>query len=303
MLREVPSRSMRSLTRRRFVLSLASSFGLYGTASALEYPFSPPQPLRLSVPLADVIDLVTPRAGIPTGIVFGDSIQRLIAAGVIDPDEFRALTNELPVWVERVLRGPSDDPIVFNGQTAPHLVNLLWPLGLANRAGFNEKSRLVTPLIPNYASTGGWTLGREQNGYVYFNQIDAIHMTVEQEASVLDVATSTFRPCCDNSTFFQDCNHGSALLGLLQLAASQGVAIDGLYGVALAANSFWFPDYYVKTALYFSHFHRRSWDEVPARFILGAKFSSLTGWQRNVSKRLAQANIWLPGEVKGQQTC
>src|SRR5487761_342568 len=45
-------------------------------------------------------------------------------------------------------------------------------------------------------------------------------MSDDEQAMVLDLATHTFRPCCDNSTFFQDCNHGSALLGLLELAAS-----------------------------------------------------------------------------------
>ncbi|SRR6266568_397885 len=41
---------------------------------------------------------------------------------------------------------------------------------------------------------------------------------------VLNVATKTFRPCCDNSTFYQDCNHGSkpAELHRAELAAAVG---------------------------------------------------------------------------------
>ena len=182
-----------------------------------------------------------PKAGVPTGTAFKDSIQKLIAAGVIDADKFRAASNEVPAWVERLLLAPSDDPIVFSPETAPYLVNLLWPIGLSNKATFNEDSPVNTLSIPSFASTGGWTLGRQQNGYVYFNQVEVVRMTAHQQAMVLTVARTTYRPCCNNSTLFQDCNHGSALLGLLELAASQGATLKGLYALALTANSYWFP--------------------------------------------------------------
>ena len=269
----------------------------------MEYPLAPPEPFRPSAPIPDVVDQVTPRVGVPTGIAFGDSIQKLIAAGALAPDKLRASDKDLPDWVERLLTAPSDEPILFSEDTAPYLVNLLWPLGLANRASFNEKSPVSTLRIPGFASTGGWTLGQAPNGYVYFNRVDAIRMTLEQEAMVLDVARTTFRPCCDNSSFFQDCNHGSALLGLLELAASQGAAVEGLYGIALTANSFWFPDYYASTALYFAHFHRKRWNELPPKLILGPDFSSLSGWEKNVADRLLQANVTLPGQAKAQQAC
>jgi len=292
------------VTRRCFMAALASSFGVSGAASAMEYPFDRQSgPFRLSVPFPDIVGQVTPKTGVPTGIAFGDSIQKLIAAGVLDPDKFRASEGNLPDWVDRLLASPSDDPILISEDTSPYLVNLLWPLGLSNRAAFNENSPVNTLSMPSFASTGGWTMGREQNGYVYFNQADVINMTDQQQATVFDVATNTFRPCCDNSTLFQDCNHGSALLGLLELAASQGATMEGLYGLALTANSFWFPDYYAKIALYFWHFHNKSWSDVPPQLILGSDFSSLTGWQKNIDDRLQRANITLPGESKGQQAC
>lgn len=303
MFHPLPKRCGAALTRRAFVASL-TSLGFYGTATAFEYPLvRSSEPFRLSEPLPDIVGQVTPKAGVPTGIAFEDSIQRLIAAGVLDPDKLRALDKDLPPWVDRLLAAPSDDTILFSEETAPYIVNLLWPLGLANRASFNEKSPINTLRIPGFASTGGWTLGRETNGYVYFNRIDAIEMTDEQQVMVLDVARTTFRPCCDNSTLYQDCNHGSALLGLLELAASQGATVDGLYGIALTANSFWFPDYYAKTALYFSHFHHKTWREIPPKLILGPDLSSLSGWEKNVNDRLLQANVMLPGQSKGQQAC
>lgn len=304
MLRQFPDRSSSVLTRRHLLASLTASLGVYGIAGAAEVPpVRAIEPFRLSEPVFDIIEQVTPKAGLTTGVAFGDSLQKLIAAGVLDPDKLRASDKDLPDWVERVLAAPSDDPIVFNEQTASYLVDLLWPLGLANKAMFNEKSPLYTVRIPGFASTGGWTLGREQNGYVYFNRVEAVHVGDREQAMVLDVATTTFRPCCDNSTFFQDCNHGSALLGLLELAASQGATFAGLYGIALTANSFWFPDHYTKTALYFSHFHRKSWSEVAPKLILGPDFSTLSGWEKNVEDRLLRANVTLPGQSKGRQAC
>lgn len=255
--------ALRVGTRRGF-LGLAATCGACGIASDTEYlPFQSPKPFSFSTPTPDFIETITPKAGVPTGIVFGDSIQRLIAAGVIDPGKFRAAKKELPQWVERVLTTRSDDLIVFSDRSSSYLVDLLWPIGLANKATFNEQSPIDMPSIPSFASTAGWTLGKADNGYVYFNSVEVVGMTGDEQAMVVDVATHTFRPCCDNSTFFQDCNHGSALLGLLELAASQGATRNGLYGLALIANSYWFADNYAKTALYFWHFYHAAWRRIP----------------------------------------
>jgi hypothetical protein len=174
------------------------------------------------------VDEVIPRRGVRAGIVFGDSIVKLVVCGALDPDRYRSVvgSGELPVWVERLFAAPSE-PIVLTTESAPYLLHLLWPLGLSTRAGFNEQSPVNTVRF-SFASTGGWTLGRARNGSEYFNRIDAVRLTRSQEARILAVATTTFRPCCDNSTLFQDGNHGSALLGLLELAASQGASTEEL---------------------------------------------------------------------------
>jgi hypothetical protein len=292
------------MTRRQFSASSFTAFGVCGIAGAAGYSI-----LRSSKSFSfpetglGVIEKVIPKAGVPTGVAFKDSIQRLITAGVIDPVKFRASSNKMPAWVERLLRAPSEDPIVFSHETAPYLVNLLWPIGLSNKAAFNENSPINTLRIPSFASTGGWVLGRQQNGYAYFNQVEAVSMTAHQQAMVLAIARTTYRPCCNNSTLYQDCNHGSALLGLLELAAAQGAALKGLYGLALTANSHWFPDNYAKTALYFSHFYRKSWRDIEPKLILSAAFSSGSGWETNVNSRLRRANVALPGISIGQQRC
>ena len=110
-----------------------------------------------------------------------------------------------------------------------------------------------------------------------------------QELLAYQVATTTYRPCCDNPTFFQDCNHGSALFGLIALMASQGGSEDELYRAALAANSYWFPDKYVLTALQFMRTGHPRWRSVDPTLVLGRDFSSLSGWQQNVS---APLELW-----------
>jgi hypothetical protein len=293
----------RVATRRQFLV-LSAACSLCGVANATEYaPFGPSESFRFVAPMPNVAEEVTPKAGIPTGIAFGDSIQKLIAAGVIDKEKFRGTKKDLPQWVERVLAAPSDDPIVFSDQTASDLVDLLWPVGLANKTTFNDKSPLNTPFIPGFASTGGWNASRAENASVYFNKVEAVTLSDEQQAMVLDVASNSFRPCCDNSTLYQDCNHGSALLGLLELAASQGATRLGLYGVALTANSYWFSDNYAKTALYFAHFQHASWRNIRPDLVLGPDYSSLSGWEKNVDERLDQANLTLPGQTKAQKAC
>src|SRR4029450_3832973 len=166
----------------------------------------------------------------------GGSLQKLIAAGALNPEKLRSdfrASIGLPSWLDRLLEAPSAEPIVLSLKFAPYLLNLLWPLGLSTKANFNDESPLNTARLPSLASTAGWTLGQEGNGSVYFNKVEALQLTAEREQIVLDVAKSVFRPCCDNSTFFQDCNHGSALLGLIELAASQGVPTPELYRIAL----------------------------------------------------------------------
>ena len=247
-------------------------------------------------PAAELYEQVLPEKGVNTEVAFGDAIQKVIAAGALDPEKLRA--RGMPRWVERLLAAPSPWPIVFTRDRAPHLVNLLWPIGLSNRAVFNRGSPINTAGLRGFASTGGWTLGRAPNGGRYFNAVEAVPLTDRQAFLALAVATNTFRPCCDNSTFFQDCNHGSALLGLIELAVSQGATADAVYRIALAANSYWFPREYARTAQYFSHFENRAWKRVPAPQVLAAAYSSLSGWRQNVEAPLREAKVLLPADPR-----
>lgn len=293
-------------SRRRFLMLSSAVLGvgaLAGGAGSLLWASNSSKFLtyvkgKQSAAFEQLSGEVLPPEGLELGLSFGDSIQRLVQAGVISPRKFKYLYKKrggLPDWVETLFTQTSSEPVTMSMQTAPYLLNLMWPLGVATKTQFNEKSKLNGPKVGNFASTGGWTLGEARNGGEYFNKISAIDLTPEQEAIVLEAAENSFRPCCNNSTFFQDCNHGSALLGLYELAASQGASVDELYAFGRIANSFWYPGKYMETAYFFQKLQNKPWDQVAAKTILDKKYSSISGWQKNVHQPMVKAGL-LPGK-------
>lgn len=237
---------------------------------------------------------VLPAGGHHSRVGLGTSIVKLIRAGVIDPKKFEAVyagSGGLPSELSDVLKHAPFGSILLTSANAGIYVNLLWPLGLANRMGANDASPVIGASLMNFASTGGWTLGGAANGGEYFNKFAILKLTREQERLVVDVARHVYRPCCNNSTFFQDCNHGSALLGLLALGAVQGLSEKQLYGEALAFSAAWFPDHYRQTALYFKTVKHLDLEDVDARLVMSAEYSSASGWSKNVAKELSARGL------------
>ncbi len=242
----------------------------------------------------EVVAQVLPEKGFQSKIALGDSVLKLVQNGVIDRDKFLAIYEDrggLPDALKNVLDSPSTKPILLTRENANYYINLMWPLGLANYMSSNKKSPISGKSLFHFASTGGWNLGKEENGGAYFNKFKIAKLTPEQEALVTKIAQSTYRPCCNNSTFFQDCNHGSALLGLLQLGASQGLTEDELYREALAFNSFWFPQNYVQTALYFKATKGTDWNEIDPKMVMGKDFSSASGWYTNIDAEVKRLGL------------
>lgn len=240
---------------------------------------------------------VLPKRGFQSKVRLSDSIVKLVENGVIDQAKFEANYQErggLPQELKEALVKPSDKPILLTKASATYYVNLLWPLGLTNYMSSNKESPINGKSLFNFASTGGWDLGKEKNGGAYFNKFKIIELTPEQEALVTKIAKNTYRPCCDNSTFFQDCNHGSALLGLLQLGATQELTENELYREALAFNSFWFPSNYIQTALYFKAVKNLDWGKVDPKVIMSKDFSSGSGWRENVDKEVKRLGLTPP---------
>lgn len=245
---------------------------------------------------------VLPDAGVTLPIRWGDWLPELVRLGVIDMNKLEdsfanqgGLTDEQ----KRLLTAGSDEFITIDSQNSWFTVMALWPLGLANKLQMNESSPIGGSDVANFASTAGWSLGREQNGAAYFNKYDVLSLTTEQEILLKELAENSYRPCCNNSTFFQDCNHGSALMGLLELGASQDLSRDQLARSALVANSFWFPDDYVKTAMYFKVLKGTAWKDVDAEEVLGSEYSSISGANK-VAQVMASLGL-LPEAASGAQ--
>ncbi|MDP3794862.1 MAG: hypothetical protein Q8R13_02965 [bacterium] len=242
----------------------------------------------------EVTAQVLPEKGFQSKIALGTSVVKLTQNGVIDRDKFLAIYQDrggLPSELKDVLDNASSKPVLLTRQNANYYVNLLWPLGLANYMSSNKESPINGKSLFNFASTGGWDLGKEENGGAYFNKFKIVELTPEQEALVTKIAQNAYRPCCNNSTFYQDCNHGSALLGLLQLGAAQGLTEDELYREALAFNSFWFPHNYVQTALYLKAVKNTDWDKVDPKTIMGKDYSSAGGWYANVDAEIKKLGL------------
>lgn len=250
----------------------------------------------------EAVETVYPDSGFRSRIVLNDAVVRLVAHDVIVPEKLEALMASGGGWpegLETVLTTPLAEPIRLTRETARVWVNLLWPLGLANHLGINAESPIRGDNLFGFASTGGWQLGREPNGGAYFDRFAILPLEDSQEARVRALADSIFRPCCNNSAFFQDCNHGSAMYGLIQLGVSQGLTDDELYQEARAFNAFWFPDAYIKTAIYLKLVAGVAWEDVPASVVVGPKFSAITPWRRKVQAFVASRPDLVPPQGQG----
>ena len=113
-----------------------------------------------------------------------------------------------------------------------------------------------------------------------------ITLTPEQQALVEKVSKGIYRPCCGNSTHFPDCNHGMAMLGFLELMASQGVSEQDMWRAALTLNSYWFPNNYLTIASYMKN-KGVDWKDVNPQEILGVDYSSSRGYAKIAAQVVA----------------
>jgi hypothetical protein len=229
------------------------------------------------------------RPGLPNDytlpVPFGDIGPQLLAAGAIDYDSFVQVYEQAgqPLTEDQlaILAEGSDEPIVINRENAYFLLNFFWALGLTNQNVLLEEGPMMQYSegeIERFASTGGWTLATKPVTKLYAST-PIITLTPEQQARLEEVAQGVYRPCCNNPTAFPDCNHGMAMLGLLELMASQGATVDEMFTAAKQINAFWFPRQTLEIAMYFKSNEDLDFDEVDARQFVGGNFSSSTGFQ------------------------
>ena len=227
---------------------------------------------------------VIPANGVTLPARWGDLGKQLVSAGVIDEPQFVALYAQrggLPPDMKALLDDADNGNLVITPQNSGVLLNLLWALGLGNNNPILTSGPMENPQYggaQNFASTGGWTLS-VGDAMTHYSAHSFITLTTGQQALVDRVAQNIYRPCCGNSTYFPDCNHGMAMLGLLELMASQGVSESDMYKAALTVNSYWFPDTYMTLATYFQS-QGVDWSTVDPKTVLGAAYSSAQGYQQ-----------------------
>ncbi len=252
---------------------------------------------------AKVVGKVLPKEGYTLPIKWGDLGVKLTRLGVIDLEKFKRLyAKNSPPPDLRYLEEPSESFITITSENQQFLVTVFWGLGLANKNPVLDKAmaELGKERMMRLASTGGWTLGTKPAAALYSN-FDIIQLTPEQQELVSDLAQSIYRPCCNNSTALPDCNHGIALLGLMELMAANGLSREEILNAAVRLNAFWFPQQYVKTALLFE-LRGIDWGTVDPREVLGPRYSSASGWRQNVDAELKKLGHLLPPQ-SGGGTC
>lgn len=225
---------------------------------------------------------VLPADGVTLPITWGDLGKRMITDGVIDEAKFRALfEGGLNNIDEQMLSGNSTEPIILTEQNSRYILDLLWAFGLANKNDILDNGEMVDTKYGgagNFASTGGWSLAKGP-GFDHYSKHEYVVLSSEQQELVDKVSRGIYRPCCGNSTHFPDCNHGMAMLGLLELMSKNGASEKEMYDVSLKVNSFWFPQTYIDLATYFKE-QGKDWNQVDAKTVLGAEYSSAQGYQQ-----------------------
>lgn len=234
--------------------------------------------------LAKLPNEVIPEEGYELPISWGDIGPILLDIGVIDLSKFEKVMNLTEKQKEILTRG-SDSQIKITAEDSRFVVNLLWALGLAQKSKVYEEGPMGTEYknqAGNFASTGGWTLAKGK-AVDYLNRYFIVELSDGQQEKVVEITKNVYRPCCGNSTWFPDCNHGMAALAAIELMVSAGLPDEEIYNNLLKLNSFWFPQNYLTAATYFAR-QGVSWNDVDAKLVLGQEYSSAQGAMKLTEK-------------------
>ena len=227
-----------------YVIGLGSGYLLWGKTASDNSSNKGGEGSGEHTDMSAMAEQINPPEGYKLPIRYGVFGPKLLAAGVIDYEQFMKLYREIGAPLDKL-------------QTAVQ----------------NGKDQVV-----NFASTGGWTIGAKPVSELYASQ-SIITLTVEQQARLEEVAQAVYRPCCDNPTHFPDCNHGMAMLGLLELMASHGAGVDAMFEAAKYVNAFWFPQQTLEAAMVFKAVKNVDFVKADSRSLVGRTFASGTGSQ------------------------
>lgn len=245
----------------------------------------------------NLFDEVNPVEGFTIKASYGNLGPKMTASGVIDLAKFKETyeKSNSPLTEEQlaILEQGSDKNITINRENSYFLLNFFWAMGLANKSPILDEGDMIKyggkEGAGSFASTGGWTLSKG-NAMNYYSKSALIPLTKEQEALVYEVTSNIFRPCCNNSTAFPDCNHGMALLAVMQLMASNGATEKEMYEAGKYFNAYWFPGNYYDLAMYFKNKDGKSFKDMDAKTVLSREYSSASGAQ-SIKKWLVEKGL------------
>jgi hypothetical protein len=265
-----------------FTAGLGSGY-LVGKRSGNVEPSTATSQTEKNIPA--MIQQVNPPEGYEIPAIFGDIGPKMVAVGAIDTAQFvqiykqagQPLTDEQMV----ILTQGSNSNLAINRSNAYFLLNFFWALGLTNQNPVLTDGPMMKngkEQIGNFASIGGWTIGAKPPTELYASAL-LVSLTNEQQNRLMEVASSVYRPCCNNPTHFPDCNHGMAMLGLLELMASQNATVDEMFAAAKYVNAFWYPQQTLEVATVFKTTQNVDFAQADARQVVSQKYSSGLGFQ------------------------
>jgi len=245
----------------------------------------------------DLFEQINPEKGYEINVSYGELGPLMIESGIIDLEKFKSVyaksNQPLTPQQEEILNSGSSEKIIIDRDNSYFLLNFFWAVGLNNKSKILDEGEIINyggrSGVGNFASTGGWSLARGDTMNYYSNK-KLISLTPDQEKLVYEVTSNIFRPCCNNSTAFPDCNHGMALLGVMQLMAANGATEQEMYEAGKYFNAFWFPGNYYDIALYFKDKEGKSFKDIDAQTLLSKDYSSASGWQ-SVKQQLANKGL------------
>lgn len=241
---------------------------------------------------------VNPPEGFKIPVRFGSIGPKLHAAGAIDYHEFdqalKRVNKPLTDDQINILNSNNDEEIVISGQNAYFLLNFFWALGLTNLNPILTKGPMMDggrEQAGNFASISNWTIGSKPSIELFASQT-LVSLNSRQQTLLEKVASNIYRPCCDSPINFPDCNHGMALLGLLELMASQNANEDQMYLAAKSVNAFWYPQQSLEIALYFLAVQNVNFQNTKPSDFVSVRYASGTGF-KTVHDYLLSNNLLL----------
>ena len=277
------------LTAAVFLMGLGSGYLLWGRDSApMSQETSQGQQIAPQENTNDVTNLVlqiNPPDGYQLPVSYGNIGPQLIATGAIDIDSFiktyeqagQPLTNTQMA----ILRDGMDAPIIMDGENSYFLLNFFWAFGLTNQNLILTEGPMMddgADQVGRFASTGGWTIGAKPPTELYASTT-LVWLSEEQQAILDRVAQTVYRPCCNNPTHFPDCNHGMAMLGVLELMASQDISESEILEAAKYINAYWFPQQSLELALLINTDQGLDFASLDADKAVSPEYFSSTGSQ------------------------